>query len=330
MIEALRKVKEELGEEAVIIDSGKVREGDTELYEVIAAIEEREVELSSAPEVKPGESGFPFYEELKKELKEIKRAIRELRSHEFKGEDFWSWIKEGAPEDIAMELSKYSGNLKEYFLEKIRKKGVYPLSRIQVFIGEAGVGKTTSLFKIAFWYRYYKKKKVTIVSADNYKVGAKEEAQKLSHLLEMPFLISDFEELQKHLPVLLESQDFIFIDTPSLGKRFTPQELAEVFSLYPSFRFHWVIRSTDYGEYNLSLWEELRDLPIEGVVLTFLDKYIKGARLLWLLREDIPLPHFITHGERIPEDIEKVDEKRLIEIFMRGVKEQNARKGEVL
>ncbi len=318
MIDALRKVKSELGEEAVILDSGKIRENGEEFYEVVAAVEERgeELKLGMAEE---DPYRFAPWEELKRELCEIKSVLRELR-REGK-EYFWQLRSKGIPEGVAREIMGYNGTIQDYIRERIRAKGVSPPSRIQIFIGEGGVGKTTGLFKVAFQLRHLRKKAVTVLSLDNYKVGAREEAQKLAQLLEIPLVVGDLEDLGRFLS-LLESQDFLLVDTPSLGKRFTPQELAEIYKLNPSIRFNWVVRATDDGEANLALWEELKGLPIDALFLSFVDRKIKGSKLYWILQKDLPPVAFISRGERIPEDLEIAGEESLLRILLRGFEEE--------
>ncbi len=323
MVEALKKVKEELGEDAVILDSGKIRENGLELYEVVAAAEEPELESKDSPEksLSSSEAGAFFYEDLRKDILEIKGVLRELLQSNSKGLSV-RLLKEGVPEELVKEIERSSQDIPHFVFSALKRKGASPLSRLQVFIGEPGVGKTTSLFKLAFWYRIRKEAKVAVLSVDNYKIGGREQAQKLSGLLEIPFYQSDWEDLQKFQADLLSRYDFVLIDTPSLSKRFNTHDLYDLFKLYPFLRFYWVVRVTENAENMLRLWEDLQDLPIEGVILTFLDRLYSGYRLFWLLRAEIPSPLFASTGERIPEDLERLEEKNLISIFLRGIKEK--------
>jgi len=322
MVEALRKVKDELGEEAVILDSGKVAENGVEYYEVVAAVEEMNpefvpLEVSPAPQVLPQDTSSPM-DELKKELLEIKRDLKALVHYNLMGKHLLL-LKEGVPEELVLELERSGLTLKDFILQALRKKGATPLSKTQVFIGEAGSGKTTSLFKIAFWYRVKKNYKVAILNADNYKIGGKEQAQKLSQLLEIPFYQTDWEDLGRHYPYLSENFDLLLIDTPSLSKRFSLYELTEIYRLYPFLRFNWVVRSTENARLLLDLWQEIKELPIDNLILTFLDKIKKGVQLFWLLSPETPLPGFGSMGERIPEDIEKLEEQTLLRLLLKDI-----------
>lgn len=323
MLEALRKVKEELGEEAVILDSGKITEDGQDFYEVVAAIEEAKMEEAPKREsrcISPDQESLSFlYENIMKELLDIKIFLKDIFKYQKTQGLSLSLIKEGVPEEIVLKIEKSNLEIPQFIKEEIRKKGVSPLSKLQVFIGEPGVGKTTSLFKIAFWYKVKKNAKIIIISVDNYKIGGKEQAQKLSQFLEIPYLQSDWEDFKKYYTQIKEEYDLILMDTPSLGKKFSLIELKEVYKIYPFLRFYWVIRATEHYQNSWDLWQELKDLPVEGLILTFLDRLSKGGPLFWILQEDIPMPLFASTGERIPEDIKLCEEKHLVEMLLRGL-----------
>lgn len=326
MLEALRKVKMEFGEEAVILDSGKVFEEGETFYEVVAAIEEPEMEVS-APSQEKQESFQGQRQEdnitltyLIKEITEIKEILKELALKKNSSPKSLEFIREGIPEEIALNIESSGAGLIQFIKEALREKGVCPLSKVQVFIGEPGVGKTTALFKVAFWYKLQKKGKIAVFSMDNYKIGGREQAQRLASLLEIPYYQSDWEDFQSQYKQVSPNFDFIFIDTPSLTKRFGAEELKEIFNLYPFLRFIWVVRSTEQYIHLSKVWDEIKELPIDSLILTFIDRVIKGSMLFWILRKDFPFPSFLSNGDRIPEDIIKSDEKILIDILLKGIK----------
>ncbi|MFN3505287.1 MAG: hypothetical protein ACK4Y7_03650 [Caldimicrobium sp.] len=322
MLKALKRVKEELGEDAVILDSGKVIEEGKEYYEIVAALDEVEVK-STVPikEREYSERGLFLYEDIRKDILEIKGFLKEIFDAQRGQTLFYKLIKEGVPEDVALKIANSSLELPYFIRDEILKKGVSPISKVQVFLGEPGVGKTTSLFKIAFWYKLKKNAKVLVLNVDNYKIGGKEQAQKLSQFLEIPYLQCDWEDFRKYYTQIKESYELILVDTPSLGKKFSIVELREIYKTYPFLRFNWVVRATENYENLLMTWEDIKELPIDGLILTFLDRLNKGTQLFWLLREEIPLPIFASIGERIPEDLKKLEEKSLVEIFLRGLNE---------
>ncbi|MGB9761976.1 MAG: hypothetical protein ACPLWD_05795 [Caldimicrobium thiodismutans] len=321
MMEALKKVKAELGEEAVILDSGKVTENGNSYYEVVAAIEEREDQLEPpSPSVQNfQELETADLESLKRDLLEIKKDIKLLlEKNKVKGEKYSYLFKEGVPEEIVQLLEEADKPIKDFLFEKLSQKGVCPFSKVQLFIGEPGVGKTTTIFKMAFWLRLKKNSKVMVLNSDNYKIGGKEQALRLSQLLEIPFSQIDWEDFEEKYKVFSKNFDYILIDTPSLGKKFSLYELTEIEQRFPFVRFHLVLRASENPKNLLNLWEEIKKLPIENITLTFLDKLYSGFSLFWILHPEFPFPSFASTGERIPEDFERLEYENFLRYLLKG------------
>ncbi len=321
MMEALKKVKTELGEEAVILDSGKVTENGNSYYEVVAAIEERE-ELLEPPA--PLNQNLPVLEtfdleSLKRDLSEIKKYIKLLLDkNKVQGGEYSYLFKEGVPEEIVHLLEGADKPLKDFLIEKLSQKGVSPFSKVQLFIGEPGVGKTTTIFKLAFWLRLNKNANVIILNGDNYKIGGKEQAQRLSQLLEIPFSQIDWEDFEEEYKILFKNFDYVLIDTPSLGKKFSLYELIEIEQKFPFVRFNLVLRASENPKNLLNLWEEIKSLHIENITLTFLDKLYSGFNLFWILHPELPFPSFASTGERIPEDFERLEYENFLRYLLKG------------
>lgn len=313
--EALSKVKEEFGEEAVILNSERVTEGKEVYYEITAAVEEKEVEI---PQKEIEEIGR--WEYFKKELTEIKILLKRALSYNYHHEDneYFRWIEKGVPPFIAKEVAKEKIPWSEYVLKKLNEKGVLPHSKVQIYIGEAGVGKTSNIFKIATWYKSRKKAKVFILSLDNYKVEAIFQVKRIAELLEFDFKIADLEEFSTILNSGI-NYDYILVDLPALGRGILIEELEELYLKMPFLRFQWVIKATDHYKWALMTWERIKKLPVEGILLTFVDKVIESYPLLWLLDSQLPPINFISTGDRLPEDLIRPEKDYLLKFFLRGL-----------
>lgn len=319
MIEALKKVKTELGEDAVILDSGKVDEDGVSYYEVIAAVDEGEPQIEMKPLCSPNLSAQENsdLEILKREILEIKRDLKLLLNNKPSFGRYSHLLKEGVPEEIIELLEKSEKSLKEFLVWVIERKGVSPTSKVQIFIGEPGSGKTTLIFKMAFWLRIKKNARVVVLNADNYKIGGKEQSQKLAQLLEIPLYQIDWDDFGDKYNSLSKNFDYILIDTPSMGKKFSLYELKELSQAYPFLRFHWVLRVSENSKNLFNLWKEIKELPLENISLSFLDKLHNGFSLFWLLLPEIPVPSYASTGERIPEDFERLEKEKFLNYLLK-------------
>jgi flagellar biosynthesis protein FlhF len=327
MIDALRKVKEELGENAVIMDSEKVVDNGVEFYEVIAAIDEPELpkppEPSKPKENTVEEGGFlPFTaieQKLFLELQEIKEMVKALSTPQLRLKKEIELLRLCIPPFMVDKVLAEDKSLVDFVKEGCKRKGVPLEERFRVFIGEPGCGKTTILFKIAFKLKKEGRGKVLIVSVDNYKIGGREQFQRMSQFLEIPYLWTDWDELINRFPSLKQDFDYVLVDTPGLGKKFMPEDLVEITRMLRELRFCLVVKATEDFQHHLELWQRLRDLPISELALTFVDKLKRGAPLFWLLDEDIPPVSYFSTGERVPEDLIKVEPQDLVNLLLRGM-----------
>ena len=315
-LEALAKVKEHLGEEAVILSTRRVKEGKKYVYEITAAIDLDPPE----PEPRPRESeGFSV---LLRELEELKGLIQELK-FQAQGSDFWGirLLEQGVPKEI---LGLFGGNgklKKETFLERLSslvkgKVGPLKFPRVQIFVGQAGVGKTTSLVKLASRFTY-EGKEVAIVSLDSVRVGAREQISRFAQFLELPLNFSRLEELPQILSKY-QKEDYVLVDTPALSPSFSVSRLAETVNRMSEVGLHLVIRASEAPVNLFALWERVKHLPICSLILTHTESVFNGACLFWMLSPTIPGVSFLSTGDRVPEDFERATPRRLLGLLLRN------------
>ncbi|MCD6548905.1 MAG: hypothetical protein J7K10_05495 [Thermodesulfobacterium sp.] len=323
ILEALKKVKKEFGEEAVILSSEQIKTEEGTICEITAAIEEEEIKIKDNFQnfnTKAGKSECKFedYHSIKEEILEIKKMLKQILNSQFKDISYLNLVEKGIPPFIAQKLSTANPNLTEFISKALKQKGSVPNSKYQVFIGDSGSGKTTNIFKLATWYKYKHDAKVLVVSLDNYKVGNNYQTKRLAELLEVDFEILDLEELKEVEPIL-DKYNYVLIDTPSLEKRLLINDLEDLILGMPFLRFQWVVRATEHYEYILKQWEKIEKLPVEGILLTFVDRVYNSLPLFWILDERIPPITFISNGERLPEDILKAEENIIKKLILKDI-----------
>ncbi len=205
--------------------------------------------------------------------------------------------------------SNYSEKVKsfsrKYFADsspiKIDKK-----RKVVSFIGPTGVGKTTTIAKIAAHFAVDKNKKVGLITADTYRIAAVEQLQTYSSIIDIPFEVCYSScKLKSMIKGKFKNCDLIFIDTPGsswkdqlqLGrlKDYTENEIIDEVHLLVSLN----IKSRDM--YNII--KRFEKMNPDKILLTKLDETGSYGDLI-NIKERYNLPFsYLTFGQDVPEDI---------------------------
>jgi flagellar biosynthesis protein FlhF len=182
------------------------------------------------------------------------------------------------------------------------------------FIGPTGVGKTTTIAKIAADLTINKGMKVGLVSVDNYRIGALEQLKTYAAILGIPFMPAfDRAELEKVLS-RMRSRDVILIDTAGVGSYDAEKinELKKIISDSVSVSCHLVMSLTSSRENLKEASLKFSELSPCSYVFTKIDETkIKGHILDQIDYMNLPVS-FVTNGQRVPEDIEKATSKLIL------------------
>jgi len=298
---AIERIKEELGEDALIIETHSFREKSfgllgREVVEILAV---------------PGRNRT--LERLSKPLLGIYRLL----------------IEQGVCQEIVNSLLEglKAKDLKDEreVLEEVAKimlKGLPPTlngngkasGRIVVLLGQSGVGKTTTALKLATLTKE-KGKKTVIISLDSERVGSFELLKLYGKILELEVeLAFEAMELRKLLSKHGD-KDLILVDTcasPFLKR----EKLKSLLELKRRAEFYLLISATTREEEAFRTIKKFDEIPLRGLIFTKLDEASSFGPLFNLaVKANLPLSYFTT-GPRVPEDIEKATKIRLVDLIL--------------
>lgn len=197
------------------------------------------------------------------------------------------------------------------------------LAQLQVFVGPAGSGKTSSLIKMASHLVVREQKKVAIVTTDTHKVGAADQMRIYAQILNVPFAVLRQKEDWGRLMAQLSSYDVILVDFPGLSLK-TMEEISSVRQLLPpekySSQIHLVLSCLAKDSDITEIGKRYRSTGFQDVIFTGLDESLQhGTIFNFMKRFSIPLHSFGT-GSRVPEDFEVATKERVLDLLFKITK----------
>ncbi len=186
-------------------------------------------------------------------------------------------------------------------------------------VGPTGVGKTTTLAKIASLAVLKKNLRVGLINLDVYKIAAFDQLQTYAKILNIPFRsASNLEELQSAVGDF-RSLDLVLIDTTGRSQRdeTSLKEMSElVRSLEIPVQIHLCVASPTR---DLELYDIANRFAVfkpTGLTVTKLDESsLFGSIFNVANRAKLPLSYFTT-GQRVPEDLEDASRERVASLIM--------------
>jgi flagellar biosynthesis protein FlhF len=189
------------------------------------------------------------------------------------------------------------------------------------FIGPTGVGKTTTLAKIAAQLKLKRGLSVGLVAADTYRIAAVDQLRTYAEILEIPVEVAASPSDAARACAALESRygvDVILIDTAgrSQNDRMKLSELRAFLSAAKPDETHLVLSATAAPKALAREADAFGSLGVDRLILTKLDEAATFGTLLSLVERLGKRVSFLTHGQEVPEHIEVGRGRRLAELVM--------------
>ncbi|ADL07879.1 flagellar biosynthesis protein FlhF [Thermosediminibacter oceani] len=189
-----------------------------------------------------------------------------------------------------------------------------------VFVGPTGVGKTTTIAKLAAFYTLNQGKKVALVTADTYRVGAVEQLKTYGDLLEIPVEVI-FEP--KEAPILLKKlsgYDLILIDTMGTSPR-NKMQIKKIKGLIENIKpteTHMVISATTRTGDIYEILENYKEINYQKLIFTKLDETRTYGLILNAIYSTNCSPSYLTVGQNVPDDIEVASAAKIADLILEG------------
>lgn len=189
--------------------------------------------------------------------------------------------------------------------------------RMIAFIGPTGVGKTTTIAKIAAELVINQHRPVTLATTDTYKIAAVEQLQTYANILKIPLEVCPTVEALANLSANLDSEHVVLIDTAGYGPR-DEAKITELRDMLSGVRTetHLCVGAMTRDRDLIETIQRFKNFEPNYLVMTKLDETTSfGGILNVCVKSHLPLSYF-TMGQRVPEDMEVATKERVADLLL--------------
>ncbi|MEK4369319.1 flagellar biosynthesis protein FlhF [Paenibacillus amylolyticus] len=256
---------------------------------------------------KQGTSADPVPEEL--------HTIRERLTEQDVWPEVWEswfdsiqakWSENGLKEQDVEQIVKLEVM---HFLEQRIEEGILPTTRIVYVAGPTGVGKTTTIAKLAAEQMFKKQRKVGFITSDTYRISAVEQLRTYASILNVPLEVVQSPGDTQRAISRLENCDLIFMDTAGRNYRneLLVSELQSLLAPVENSETFLVMSMTSKSADMVQITEHFSKYGLDKVIFTKMDETGSCGPLFNLLHR-FPLKlAYVANGQNVPDDLLKPD-----------------------
>ncbi|MBH1942006.1 flagellar biosynthesis protein FlhF [Mobilitalea sibirica] len=190
------------------------------------------------------------------------------------------------------------------------------------FIGPTGVGKTTTIAKIASKYKVEEKSKVAFLTADTYRIAAVEQLRTYANILGIPLKVIYTGDEMKEAQEEFSEYDIVFVDTAGRCHRNKDQrdDIEALIHMIPETEreIYLVLSATTKYRDLVKITEVYSEIMNYNLIFTKLDETSSIGNLFNIrMLTQAPLS-YATFGQNVPDDISRIDAQSIAKQLLRG------------
>ena len=195
--------------------------------------------------------------------------------------------------------------------------------KVVFFVGPTGVGKTTTIAKVAGRFSVIDKKKVALLTTDTYRIAATEQLKTYANIMGVPFEVIYSEEDMRKVVENYSSFDYLFVDTAGHSHQNTVQREAMqnfVAAVGKGFEkeIYLVLSATTKYKDLRSIADTYKAIGDYKLIFTKLDETTSYGNLLnCKLYTGAPMA-YITYGQNVPDDMEEFNPQKTVKMLLGG------------
>jgi flagellar biosynthesis protein FlhF len=190
--------------------------------------------------------------------------------------------------------------------------------RLVALVGPTGVGKTTTIAKLAANYRLREKKRVGLITVDTYRVAAVEQLRTYADIIDLPMEVVATAREMREAASRMRHLDLVLMDTAGRSPHddIKIQELRAVLAEAEPDDVLLVLSTTAGARSLLTTAERFADVGTTGLLFTKLDEATSLGHLIAVTRGcGLPVS-YLTDGQNVPDDIQVAERRRMASLML--------------
>ncbi|HET7578453.1 MAG TPA: flagellar biosynthesis protein FlhF [Bacillales bacterium] len=332
MPEAMKQIRTDLGGDAIILNTREVEKGgflgffSKKYLEVVAAVDPDALSEPAEEVSRPVEKLSE--EKLAADIRRLENDIQHLKNAAYPGplDNVHDWLKEhevdkSLAEGLMQPLVKqwYTSDesltekeiyeslknlLKRQLEENAVPSAVYD-KKYLLFAGPTGVGKTTTLAKIAARARLEDHKRIAFITADTYRIAAVDQLKAYADILNVPIDVAYTKEDFLKAKKTFSDYDLVLVDTAGRNFRESSfiEELKTLIPFDEDMQTWLVLSMTAKYKDMRAIYRKFTGLAPKRCVLTKIDETVTYGALVNFWMKDGMVPAYLTNGQNVPDDL---------------------------
>ena len=275
---------------------------------------------------------FTETKDLMDEIRDLKKIVKDIgkneKSYEDENSSLVNFFKDlDLEEEFIEKIIKKVGDLEDNLEEREKIKRVIEntidirsnsVGKVTVLVGPTGIGKTTTIAKLAGKLSLIDKKKVGLITIDTYRIGAVEQLKTYADIMNIPFkVVFSIKDMEKSI-IDLDYCDVILVDTTGRSSKNMMQisELRAFIEKIKEKSVHLVINASTKNKDIETIIKGYTILEYENIIITKLDETSTYGSILTILDKGKKPISFITTGQDVPDDIKEGNKEEIAKIVL--------------
>ena len=234
-----------------------------------------------------------------------------------------------------LEKVNWNGNSVDYILSNVYQKMILKFGqprgidfagrkpKVIFFVGPTGVGKTTTVAKVASKLKVEQGRRIAFLTADTYRIAAAEQLRTYANILDIPLtIVYSAMELNQGIEQL-EDYDAVLVDTAGFSHK-SPNQKEDVKSLIQnldsqySSEVYLVLSATTKYKDLAEISDVYKEISDYKIIFTKLDETTTYGNILNIKLYSGAEVSYITNGQNVPDDLEIFNSQKMVKRLLGG------------